>query len=131
MPDDFVSKGFSTVFALLDVDWKRRMLGWGAMRCAQRRHGAVLWRVRNGEAADSEVRDTRNLRVAAGRRERILGYGAYVCKNRADVGLIEEKSRNKVARLGRGENLRPRPPIAYVIHRGHLTNISGMSIKHR
>lgn len=67
--------GFSTAFALLDVDWKRRSDAWGAMRCAQRRHGAVLWRVRNGdEAADSEARDARNRRVAHERRERILGW---------------------------------------------------------
>ena len=69
-----VSNGFSTVLEEDDIDWNLRDIIWGGIRCAQRRHGVALCRVRNDEVVVAEVSDARILRAADERTERMSRF---------------------------------------------------------
>jgi hypothetical protein len=74
---DCVLKGSSRVFED-ELDWKRRCVGWGCVRCAQKTHGAAC-RGRNGEMEDCGV-GVRSLRVAVERIDRILIAVRFACE---------------------------------------------------
>ena len=64
-------KGSSRVFGFDVVDWKRRDGSCGCMRLAQKMHGVVVCRVRNGEMEDCEDVGERSRRAAVERIERM------------------------------------------------------------